>query len=88
MVELKSIERFLSNNSSMDPQTVMGSIQVATLRNKYRPDRMGSRDAYMKWDLIYSGIDTPHRLAPGGVLGVVDRRWLATEINGLKDFKI
>ena len=83
-----TIQLFLSSNSSMNPQPVVDTIVDATLQTKYRPDKLCPRDQYFKWDLIYSGIDTPHRLAAGGELNVVNRTWLATELNELKDFKI
>lgn len=88
MLESKSIERFLSNNSSINPQPAMGTVKIADMKTMYRPDKLCPRDSYMKWDLIYSGIDTPHRLARGGDIGIVDRTWLATELSGIKDFKI
>lgn len=83
-----TISLFLSYNSSINPQPVVDSIVSATEKTKYRPDKLCPRDQYFKWDLIFSGIDTPHRLASGGEMNVVNRTWLATELNELKDFKI
>ena len=39
-------------------------------------------------DMIYNGIDTPHRLARNAAVAPVDRTWLATELNEQEDFKI
>lgn len=87
-LDSQTISLFLSSNSSMPAQPVVGDIAGADLKTKYRPDKLLPRDQYFKWDLIYSGIDTPHRLTRGGVVDIVDRTWLATELNELKDFKI
>ena len=88
MAEIRSIERFLSNNSGLDTQFSTQDVVVADMKTKYRPDKIFPRDDYMKWDMAFNGIDTPHRMADGAVFGVVDRTWLATELNELKDFKI
>lgn len=88
MTELKSIERFLDNNSSVNPQSVMGSVNIVTLKSKNRPDKVFPRDQFMKWDMIFNGVDTPHRLANRAAVAVVDRTWIATELNEVKDFKI
>lgn len=88
MLETFSINRFLTNNSSINTQPEVDSVEQATLKTKYRPDKLCPRDQYFKWDLIFSGIDTPHKLARGGVVAVVNRTWLATELNEVKDFKI
>ena len=88
MLETHSISRFLESNSSINPKPVLDTVEQATLKTKYRPDKMCPRDQYVKWDLIFSGIDTPHRLARGGMVGVLNRTWIATELNELKDFKI
>lgn len=87
-LDSQTISLFLSSNSSMPTQPVVSGIAMADLKTKYRPDKLLPRDKYFKWDLIYSGIDTPHRLARGGVVDIVDRTWLATELNEQKDFKI
>lgn len=83
-----TIQLFLSQNSSVNPQPVVDSLVEASFKTKYRPDKLCPRDQYFKWDLIFSGIDTPHRLAPGGEMNIVNRTWLATELNELKEFKI
>lgn len=88
MDDSKTIERFLSTNSSVNPQCVMGQAVRATLRTQYRPDKLFLRDGYLKWDMIFNGIDTPHRLAAMSTVAGVDRTWIATELNELKDFKI
>lgn len=88
MLETKSIERFLDNNSSVNPQPVMSTVTQATLRTRYRPDKLFPRDQYMKWDLIFNGIDTPHRMANCATMAQVDRTWIATELNDIKDFSI
>lgn len=88
MADSKTIERFLDNNSGMNPQCVMGYVVVADLKTRYRPDKLFPRDQYLKWDMIYNGIDTPHRLARGAAVAPVDRTWIATELNEQKDFKI
>lgn len=88
MLETFSINRFLTNNSSINTQPEVDSVEQATLKTKYRPDKLCPRDQYFKWDLIFSGIDTPHKLARGGVVAVVNRTWLATELNDIKDFEI
>lgn len=88
MLESKSISRFLESNSCINPQPELDTVEEATLKSEYRPDKLCPRDPYFKWDLIFSGIDTPHRLARGGVVGVLNRTWIATELNELKDFKI
>ena len=88
MLEQKTIERFLANNSSVNPQSVMGNVVQANLKTRYRPDKLFIRDGYMKWDMIFNGIDTPHRMPDRATMAQVDRTWLATELNELKDFKI
>jgi hypothetical protein len=88
MLEQKTIERFLANNSSVNPQSVMGNVVQANLKTRYRPDKLFIRDGYMKWDMIFNGIDTPHRMPNRATMAQVDRTWLATELNELKDFKI
>lgn len=88
MLESFSINRFLTNNSSINTQPIVDSVEQATMKTKYRPDKICPRDQYFKWDLIFSGIDTPHKLARGGVVAIVNRTWLATELNEVKDFKI
>jgi len=88
MLEQKTIERFLANNSSVNPQSVMGNVVQANLKTRYRPDELFIRDGYMKWDMIFNGIDTPHRMPNRATMAQVDRTWLATELNELKDFKI
>ena len=88
MLEQKTIERFLANNSSVNPQSVMGNVVQADLKTRYRPDKLFIRDQYMKWDMIFNGIDTPHRMANHATMAQVDRTWIATELNDLKDFKI
>lgn len=88
MLELKSIERFLSSNSSVNPQSIMDEVVQANLKTKYRPDKLFPRDGFMKWDMIFNGIDTPHRMANRATMAVVNRVWISTEMNDLKDFKI
>lgn len=88
MLESFSINRFLTNNSSINTQPIVDSVEQTTMKTKYRPDKVCPRDQYFKWDLIFSGIDTPHKLARGGVVAIVNRTWLATELNEVKDFKI
>lgn len=88
MDELKSIERFLANNSSVNPQPMGGSVVVADLKTRYRPDKLYNRDELMKWNMIYNGIDTPHRMANRSVHVRIDPTWLRTELNDIKDFKI
>ena len=88
MLEFKSIEKFLANNSSMNPQSVMGKVVQADMQSRYRPDKLFLRDAYMKWDMVYNGIDSPHRMANNATFARLDRNWIATEVNDLKDFKI
>ena len=88
MLEQKTIERFLANNSSVNPQSVMGNVVQANLKTRYRPDKLFIRDGYMKWDMIFNGIDTPYRMPNRATMAQVDRTWLATELNELKDFKI
>lgn len=88
MLEEKTIERFLANNSSVNPQSVMGNVVQADLKTRYRPDKLFIRDQYMKWDMIFNGIDTPHRMANYATMAQLDRTWIATELNDLKDFKI
>lgn len=88
MLESFSINRFLTNNSSINTQPIVDSVEQATMKTKYRPDKICPRDQYFKWDLIFSGIDTPHKLARGGVVAIVNRTWLATELNDIKDFEI
>lgn len=88
MLELKSIERFLANNSSVNPQCVMGEVVQANVKTKYRPDKLFPRDGFMKWDMIFNGIDTPHRMANRATMARLDRTWIATELNELKEFEI
>ena len=88
MLETFSITRFLTSNSSINPQPEVDSVEQATLKTKYRPDKLCPRDQYFKWDMIFSGIDTPHKLARGGVIAIVNRTWLATELTDIKDFEI
>lgn len=88
MLESFSINRFLTTNSSINTQPIVDSVEQATMKTKYRPDKVCPRDQYFKWDLIFSGIDTPHKLARGGVVAIVNRSWLATELNDIKDFEI
>lgn len=88
MLETFSINRFLTSNSSINPQPEVDSVEQATLKTKYRPDKLCPRDQYFKWDMIFSGIDTPHKLARGGVIAIVNRTWIATELNDIKDFEI
>lgn len=88
MLETFSINRFLTNNSSINTQPEVDSVEQATLKTKYRPDKLCPRDQYFKWDLIFSGIDTPYKLARGGIVAIVNRTWLATELNDIKDFEI
>ena len=71
MLESFSINRFLTNNSSINTQPIVDSVEQATMKTKYRPDKICPRDQYFKWDLIFSGIDTPHKLARGGVVAIV-----------------
>lgn len=87
-LDSQTISLFLSSNSSMPTQPVVSDIAMADLKTKYRPDKLFPRDQYMKWDMIYNGIDTPHRLARDAAVAPVDRMWLATELNEQKDFKI
>lgn len=88
MLDGQTIQRFLATNSSIKPQAVIASTEQATLQTKYRPDKLCPRDQYLKWDLIFSGVDTPHKLARGGLVGIIDRAWLATELNDINDFEI
>lgn len=88
MLENKTIERFLSSNSDMSTDFVTASVSTADRKTKYRPDKLFPRDGYMKWDMIFNGIDCPHRMSNGAVVATIDRTWLATELNELKDFKI
>lgn len=88
MLETFSINRFLTSSSSINPQPEVDSVEQATLKTKYRPDKLCPRDQYFKWDMIFSGIDTPHKLARGGVIAIVNRTWIATELNDIKDFEI
>lgn len=84
----KSIERFLNTNSSIHTSPVALGTNRATLKTKYRPDKIYNRDPYMKWDMVFNGIDTPHRMANNSVHILVDRTWLKTELNEIDDFKI
>lgn len=88
MIESNTIERFLDNNSSIRTQPTVDSFVVADLKTRYRPDKLFPRDQYFKWDMIFNGIDTPHRLANGAEVVSVDRTWLATELNDFEDFEI
>ena len=88
MLENKDIERFLANNSNVHNDFITTSVTTADLKTKYRPDKLFPRDNYMKWDMIFNGIDSPYRMSRGAVVGTVDRTWLATELNDHKDFKI
>ena len=88
MIESHTIERFLENNSDIRTQPTVDAFVVADLRTRYRPDKLFPRDPYMKWDMIFNGIDTPHRLAKGAEVVSVDRTWLATELKDFKDFEI
>lgn len=88
MADFRSIERFLSANSDMPANPVTERAVQVSPRDKYRPDRIFNRDAWFKWDMILNGIDTPYRLAAGAVVSRIDRTWLLTELEGLKDFEI
>lgn len=83
-----TIAKFLESNPSMstDGQYVMPV--AADLRSQYRPDKIFARDEFMKWDMIYNNIDTPYRMTSGAVFYPLDRTWIATEVNDLKDFKL
>lgn len=87
-INSQTISRFLDNNSSIHTQPAVDTIAVADLKTKHRPDKLCPRDQYFKWDLIFSGIDTPYKLARGGIVAIVNRTWLATELNDIKDFEI
>lgn len=88
MMELKSIERFLSSNSSVNPRPVAGTVVLADLKSQYRPDRIYTRDGLMKWDAIFNGVDSPYRMSNGTAHVQIDRTWLRTELNEVKDFRI
>lgn len=88
MAEEKTIERFLTSNSTMPSSMPTNRLVVPTLKTQYRPDKLFGRDEFMKWDVIYNNIDTPHRMPRGKVLAIMDRTELRTQLNDLKDFKI
>lgn len=88
MSEMHTIEKFLESNSSITSSYDAANLSVATLKTQFRPDKIFPRDDYMKWDMIFNNIDTPHRLARGAVVSSVDRTWLKTELNDLEEFKI
>lgn len=88
MDDSKSIERVLSSNSSMPSSVGYVKLVGVDLKSQYRPDKVFSRDEFMKWDMIYNNVDTPHRLVRGSIMSIVDRTALRTEINELVDFKI
>ena len=83
-----TIQRFLDNNSGMTSRPIRNRVVQATARTKYRPDRIFERNETMKWNMIYNGIDTPHRMAERSVFINVDPTWLKTELDGLDDFEI
>lgn len=88
MTDTKSIETFLSCNSTMSPRATMSKTSVVSLKSKYRPDKIFFRGPLMKWNMILNGIDTPHRMAPKCVFANIDETWLTTEMAELTDFKI
>ena len=88
MLNGRDIELFLSKNSSVSNAAPGQFATRADLKTKYRPDKIFYRDEYMKWDMIFNGIDTPHRMANRATMAQVDRTWIATELNDHKDFEI
>lgn len=88
MLNGRDIELFLSKNSSVSNAAPGKFATRADLKTKYRPDKIFYRDEYMKWDMIFNGIDTPYRMASGSTHMSIDRTWLKTELNELDDFKI
>jgi len=88
MDEIRSIERFLESNSSVNPRPAAGTVVQADLKTKYRPDKLFVRDGLMKWNMIFNGIDTPHRMANRSMQVRIDPTWLKTELAEIKDFKI
>lgn len=83
-----TIETFLKSNSSLSPQAVANGVVRTTMKSKYRPDKIFDRNELMKWNMIYNGIDTPHRMSNRAVFVKVDPTWLVTELDGLEEFKI
>ncbi len=83
-----TIDTFLNNNSGISPQAVSNGIVQVTPKSKYRPDKVFDRNEFMKWNMIYNGIDSPHRMSPRAVLVKVDPTWLVTELDGLEEFEI
>lgn len=88
MADSRTIEKFLSTNSSLRTVPERATLRNADLNTRYRPDKLFPRDDYMKWDLIFNNIDTPYRLANRAIVAVTDRRWLKMELAEQTDFKI
>lgn len=75
-------------NSCMPSRMESARLVGINLKTRFRPDKLFLRDEFMKWDMIYNSIDTPHRLANGTAVAVTSRTQLCTELNELTDFHI